>query len=454
MAANSKLSMLDEFGVRTRIIPAEVKGRFRNYRVWVHAVLLFIFVALPWIKINDRQAVLIRIFDGRLDLFGAVFQAHDAPLLFFIVSILTLLIILTTAIWGRAWCGWACPQTVFIDAVFRRIEILVEGNYIERRRLLIAPLTPTKMFKFILKWFLFLLVSLGLAHSFIAYFTGGEKLISMLQGSPTENWIYFLMVVSMTALVLFNFGWFREQFCIIMCPYGRFQSVLLDQQSLVVTYNETRGEPRKAPQDLPSSRGDCVSCNRCVQVCPTGIDIRNGLQMECISCTACIDACDEIMQKVNKPTGLIGYASSVPINYLRPRVVAYCLLFIVCSAGLAYNLVKHALFSAVLLRGAGAPYEITSDGQVLNHFKVNIHNQGFKSQLFTISQVDKEKWHNVKFIIAVPIVSLQAGESKEVHFFIAMLKTNMMHAINLQIKIEESTSAEHQVFDVQLVGPN
>ncbi|OFZ31086.1 MAG: cytochrome c oxidase accessory protein CcoG [Bdellovibrionales bacterium RIFCSPHIGHO2_01_FULL_40_29] len=457
LQSNDRLTMLNEYGSRQTIIPAEVKGRFRTWRTRIHFLLMVIFLALPWIRINGSQAVLFDIGNRRFELFGALFQSHDSPLFFFILAMFVLGLMLSTALWGRFWCGWACPQTVFIEAIYRRIEIWVEGNYINRRRLSQGPITAEKITKMSIKWFLFFVVSSIFAHSFIAYFSGSERLLQMMSGSPQENWTYFILVTGGTALLLFNFGWFREQFCIIACPYGRFQSVLMDTHSITVMYNAVRGEPRKSIEVPKEKQGDCVSCNRCVQVCPTGIDIRHGSQLECIACTACIDACDEIMTKVNKPTGLISYGSVEPrtkASYFRPRIVAYSTLFLVALSGLSYNLINHMSFNSAVLRASGAPYQMGSDNSVINHFKVNLHNQSHKPQIFEIT-VESILNVPIKLTQAMPVHQLGAGMSKEVHLFISLPQAafDQSKSTPLRFKVQEVNSQESRVVDVSAVGP-
>lgn len=459
MSATDGLSMIDEYGSRKRIIPAEVKGPFRDWRNRVYFILMIIFLGAPWVTVNGHQALLLDIPGRRFEIFGAVFLSHDTPLLFFIFALLVLTIMITTALWGRVWCGWACPQTVFIDGVYRRIEQWIEGNYIKRRQLHNGPMTAEKFGKVSAKWLAYFIVSSLFAHSFIAYFTGSRQLIAMMSGSPKENWTYFLVVSAVTALLLFNFGWFREQFCIIMCPYGRFQSVLMDSHSLNVTYDEKRGEPRKAPDVPPNLRGDCVSCNRCVQVCPTGIDIRNGIQMECIGCTACIDACDEIMVKVNKPKGLISYSAAVKrseVKPLRPRVVAYLFLFAVCSAGLGYNLIGRQPFNVAVLRAQDTPYQVGPDGWVINHFKVNVHNQSSGPERFRVKLAPGVLGESqVRLNQASPYHELQSGASREIHLFISFPKDVLDEKgrVPLQLEILETERNISQVLHIPGVGP-
>lgn len=419
-----RLTSIDEFGDRTYLIPAEVRGFFHRQRQRVHFVLLLIFLILPWTTINGHQTILLDVPARKFAIFGITFWAHDAPLVFFVLATLTLGLAFVTSVWGRAWCGWACPQTVFIETIFRRIEQWVQGNYIQRRQLRQAPFSLQKAFKKSLTWFLFFVVSSLIAHSFVAYFVGSKELVAMIQGSPDQNWNYFLVVSFMTVLVLFDFGWFREQFCIIMCPYGRFQSVLLDQKSLAVVYDETRGEPRKGLAKVGQKAGDCVSCNRCVQVCPTGIDIRKGLQMECIACTACVDACDEIMEKVKKPKGLIRYDTldRTPFTLKKPRSLVYMALILLAVSGLTYNIVTREKAQVFVLRAKEAPYTVIKGSQgedlVLNHFRLQIQNQGFKKAIYLIKPSAEWQEKGIEMTVAQNSIDLEPGKIIEWHIFV------------------------------------
>jgi len=308
---DERLSTTDNKGNRIFLYPAEVKGFFRKHRNIVQVALILFFLVLPWLKWNGVQLFLFDIPNRTFHLFGILFKAHDAPLIFLVLAIVTIGLAFITALFGRVWCGWACPQTVFIDGVFRRIETWVQGDYLKRRKLTKDPWTSEKISKISFTWFLYFIVSAIIAHSFVAYFVGSDRLIAMILGTPQENWTAFTIVMGMTLVLLFDFGWFREQFCIIACPYGRIQAVLMDKKSMSVIYDYNRGEPRKDPAVSKDKQGDCVNCRRCVEVCPTGIDIRRGIQMECIGCTSCIDGCDVIMTEVKKPLGLIGYHSNV-----------------------------------------------------------------------------------------------------------------------------------------------
>ena len=452
-----RLSSLDEHGHHKTIIPAEVKGHFRNLRNWTQAVLILIFLILPWTKINGAQTLLLDIANRKFAIFGITYWAHDGPLIFFILAALGLTLFFVTSLWGRIWCGWACPQTVFIDGVFRRIEILIEGNYIQRRQMLSGDLTFPQNLKRILKWLAFFLVSSVIAHSFTAYFVGAEALAAMTIHSPTEHMTPFVWVTVMTFIILFDFGWFREQFCIIMCPYGRFQSVLMDKNSLAVIYDNKRGEPRKAG-------GDCVACNRCVQVCPTGIDIRKGVQMECITCTACIDACDEIMVKVKKPTGLIRYdsVSQQRGSLFQPRSLIYLTLIFASLSGLAYNVLNRQPLEAAIIRAKDTPYQIlpaeNNEPMILNHFKAHITNQGFVPGQYQIMATAEAAINGVIVTTAENPIQLISGQNKTIHVFVKFPAklTNQIGQASTSIEFKDLNPDNKNYIqrkEISIVGP-
>lgn len=350
MALDHRTRSLDDEGHRKIIHPTEVNGFWKKRREYLQFTLIFFFLSLPWLKIGGRPLLLLDIFERRFSVLGILFQSHDVPLFFlFLISFILIFGFMTT-LFGRVWCGWACPQTVFIEAVFRRIEGWIEGKSFQRRKDEVLPLEGARLVRRLLKWVAFVIVTLVITHSFLAIFTGPEKLAEMIRSSPAESPRAFLFIVLSSLIILFDFGWFREQFCIVICPYGKIQSVFQDTKTKTVTYDAKRGEPRGAVRknEAGSPHGDCVDCGRCVQVCPTGVDIRNGSsQLECVACTACIDACDDVMVRLKKERGLIRYASveetSVEMSerskaqarsvWLRGRTLLYGgALFIVFSA--------------------------------------------------------------------------------------------------------------------------
>ncbi len=460
-----RLSTTDEKGRRVYIFPAKVNGIFRKYRTLTQIVLILILLVLPWIKINSNQAFLIDIFERKLHLFGLTFWAHDAPYVFFLLAILTIGLAFITAVWGRIWCGWGCPQTVFIDGIFRRVEYLIIGSEIKQRNLAKSPYNREKIFKYSFIWVIFGIISFIISNSFLAYFVGAERLIQIVQSSPLEHWTMFVVVLFTAAFLLFDFGWFREQFCIIMCPYGRFQSVLMDDDSLTISYDYNRGEPRKNIAKTPEEEGDCIDCYRCVAVCPTGIDIRNGMQLECIACTACIDACDEIMEKVNKPKGLIRYDTNKGINgqkskLLRNRTIIYLLLLAVIIAGFTFLISKKEDYLITILRAKDQPYSsiINEEGtkEIINHFKIHLKNQTATDSNIIIDLPENIKKEGVSLITQNKNLFISSGRDLTIHFFIKFPEKYLGDRGQRIINIDFIKTDEHLLLnqkEVNLVGP-
>jgi cytochrome c oxidase accessory protein FixG len=459
MPLKGGLSSIDEYGKRIEIIPAEVSGFYRRWRDRTQWLLILFFLVMPWIQIQGQPFLLLDVIHSRYSFLGIPLQAHDSPLLFLIFFLIILGIALLTLVLGRVWCGWAYPQTVFIDAIYRRIERMIEGKYIQRRAFQNAPLSLTKFFKLSLKWILFTLVSVIISHSFLALFIGGTELLQMAQGSPKENWSYFLITSFATAFLLFNFAWFREQFCIAVCPYGRFQSVLSDSNSLTVLYDQKRGEPRKAKEVSKSTQGACVSCRRCVEVCPTGIDIRNGIQLECIGCTACVDACDEIMFKTKQPPGLIRYASlHEKAKIFRPRVVILAVMFCLVLARLFYSLMDRQEFTASIVRAKEMPYQVVKKelgDQVMNHFVLKIRNLASQDQTFDLQVADRFKEMNLSLVFPEASISAKAHNDKELHFFVLvpLEKFEKKSQVNIALKVHARESKITQEKELHLLGP-
>lgn len=364
-------------GHRKRIVPADVRGRFASARTVVLWALLAIGGVLPWIRVREAPAVFLDVEHRKFFLFGMTFNAQDAWLLFFVLSGAGFALVFATAIVGRAWCGWACPQTVLLEGVYRRIERLVEGPRTAHVRRDAGRWTASRVARKIGKHTLFVVVSIALAHGVLAYFVSVPAVFRMVRAAPSDHPEAFAWVLGITAALYGNFAFFREQLCVVLCPYGRLQSVLLDDDSLVVGYDKSRGEPRG--KKGTAGAGDCVACDRCVAVCPTGIDIRDGLQMDCIACTACIDACDDVMDRLGRARGLIRYDSPHGLaneksRFFRPRVVLYAVLGVVglVAASLAFH--AHTDFEANVLRLPGAPFTI-EDHTVRNGFEVHLVNK-------------------------------------------------------------------------------
>lgn len=372
-------------GGRKRIVPADVRGRFDRARQAVFVLLIVLWAALPWVQIGGAPAVFLDVDARRFYLFGASFNAQDTSLLFFLVTGVAFALVYVTALVGRAWCGWACPQTVFLEGVYRRIERLVEGPREKHLRRDAGPLTVGRALRKAVKHALFFVASLAVAHIVLAYFVSLPHAFAMVRTSPAAHPEAFVWVASITVFFYGNFAWFREQMCVLLCPYGRLQSVLLDEDSLVVGYDRTRGEPRGKKG---TTTGDCVDCNRCVVVCPTGIDIRDGLQLDCIACTQCIDACDDVMTKLGRPRGLVRYDSPNGLagharRILRPRVWLYTGLL---GVGLVVGVLAtraRTEFEATLARLPGAPYTLEV-GSLRNAFNLHVVNKRSDRQSFEV----------------------------------------------------------------------
>ena len=373
-------------GSRPFLHPADVQGPFTRWRRVAAAVLLLVYVALPWIPVNGYPAVFLDVAERRFHFFGLTLATQDLWLGFFIVSGLAFGLFYVTSFLGRIWCGWTCPYTVFLEHLYRRVERWIEGDAPARRRLDDTPWTASKITKRVLKHGIFIAMSATIAHVFLSYFVSIRKLYEWMQGPPNQHLFAFGIVLFLTGALYFAFSWFREQFCIILCPYGRLQSALTDDNTVTIGYDKKRGEPR-GKVGTPGA-GDCINCLRCVQVCPTGIDIRNGLQLECIGCAACVDACDAIMTKVGRPKGLVRYGSlnqlnGRPTHFIRPRTIAYTVLaaFGVIAFGLSISTLKPMRVLAKRL--PGAPFFVT-DGVVRNQFTLRLINKRHEPSLYQI----------------------------------------------------------------------
>jgi len=427
-ATERVLPTLNRDGTRRWIRPRLFAGRFFRRRRALAWTLMALFTAIPYLTLNGKPLVLLDVVQRRFTLFGATFLPTDSMLLMLLLVGIFLAIFLLTAVYGRVWCGWACPQTVYMEFLYRPIERLIEGGSGGQARLDRHPLHPRRL----LKYAVFGALSMFLGHTFLAYFVGVSALARWVTGSPAEHPIAFLVMAATTVLMLLDFGWMREQVCMVACPYGRLQSVLLDRRSLIVGYDARRGEPRAklghrglALATPPAPAGDCIDCGACVVTCPTGIDIREGLQMECIHCTQCMDACDSIMDRVGRPRGLIRYSSrdelaGAPRRILRPRVVLYPVLLVLVWGGLVFALTHRAPADVTVLRGLGSPYSILPSGLVSNQIRVKIVNRDSVDRRYRIDveRADAGPGQALEMISPENPILVAAGKSATATLFV------------------------------------
>ncbi|MDR7132702.1 cytochrome c oxidase accessory protein FixG [Algoriphagus sp. 4150] len=382
------LATVQDDGKRNWVYPKKVKGYFYKYRTYFSWILLAILFAGPFIRVDGRPWLLFNIFERKFIIFGAVFWPQDTYLLIFLLLIFVVFVILFTVAFGRVWCGWACPQTLFMEMVFRKIEYLIEGDANQQRALNAQPWDQKKIFKKTLKITVFAIISLLIGHLVMAYLIGIDQVIAIISSPPSENMAGFIGLLAFSGIFMFVFTWFREQACLVVCPYGRLQGVMLDNNSINVMYDYVRGEPRapiRKNVEENAGKGDCVDCSLCVQVCPTGIDIRNGIQMECVNCTACIDACDEVMLKVDRPTGLIRYASENSIKegfqkLLTGRVKSYIVVLVLLIGVFVSLIATRDDISATITRFPGMTYQEREDGMVTNLYQITLINKTFEPQ--------------------------------------------------------------------------
>ena len=381
------ISTISEEGKRSWVYPKKPKGRFYDYRKYVSYVLLIFLLASPFIKVNGKQCLLFNFIERKFNVFGFPFWPQDFYLLVISMLIGIVSITLFTVAFGRVFCGWICPQTIFMEMVFRRIEYWIEGDRGKQMRLDRQKWDAEKIRKKGLKWFIFALISFVIANVFLAYLIGSDSLFLYIQHGPLEHVKTFLILLAFTGVFYFIFTWFREQVCVIACPYGRLQSVLLDEQSIVVAYDYKRGERelgrskfRRGENREELGKGDCIDCDQCVQVCPTGIDIRNGTQLECINCTACIDACDSMMEAVDLPKGLIRFASEENISKGRKfkftrRMKAYTAVLTILVGVLISLLFVRSDLDATILRLPGQLFERKGEHMVSNVYTYKLINK-------------------------------------------------------------------------------
>ncbi|NNM22708.1 MAG: cytochrome c oxidase accessory protein CcoG [Flavobacteriaceae bacterium] len=374
-------------GKRSWIFPKKPSGKYYQYRKIVSYVLLAFLLSAPFIKVGGNQFLMFNVLERRFNIFGFPFWPQDLHLFVIMMLIGVVFIIFFTVAFGRIFCGWICPQTIFMEMVFRRIEYWIDGDRGKQIRLNKMPWNSEKIKKRALKWTVFFLISFLIANVFLAYLVGSDQLIAYVKAGPFSNASTFVSLLIFTGVFYFVFAWFREQVCIIACPYGRLQGVLLDNKSIVVAYDHKRGEGergrakfRKNEDRQAVGKGDCIDCFQCVHVCPTGIDIRNGTQLECVNCTACIDACDHMMESVDLPKGLIRYASEDNIEKkskftFSPRLKGYTAVLFILVAVFTGMLFLRNDIEARILRLPGQLYERKGENIISNVYTYKLLNK-------------------------------------------------------------------------------
>lgn len=378
-------------GSRRFMHPVVRKGRYWHIRRRIAYALMVLFVALPLIPIGEHPAVLLDLATRRFHMFGATFHPTDNLLLAAFGFGVVVTVFFVGSTFGRVWCGFGCPQTVYLEFLFRPIEAFIEGGPTNQRRLNKAPWSPRKVALKSAKWLTFGAIGLLMATNFVAYFTGWEALLPGLRHEPTAWTGALFTIAAVTALIVFDFGWFRDQMCTIACPYGRLQNVLSDKDTLLVAYDTTRGEPRTRlhHETAGVAAGACVDCGACVSACPTGVDIRRGLQVECIGTAQCVDACDEVMRKLGRPTGLIAFTSEraqqgAPRRLLRPRNLVYLVMMLVAWGTLGTLVFTRADALVEIVRGGREPYRLLNSGAVANQQRLRVTNQLGTTQRFEV----------------------------------------------------------------------
>jgi cytochrome c oxidase accessory protein FixG len=446
---------MNEDGSRRWVRPRPSPGRWNTRRQVVAYGLMALYLAIPHVYMNGKPLILLDAPRREFTFFGYTFLPTDTLLFMLFLGTVIITVFLLTALFGRVWCGWGCPQTVWMEYLFRPVERLIEGgpngslaidkggNRFHPRRLL--------------KFAVYLGLALVLGHTFLAYFVGWEQIVQWVQRPPAEHPTAFAAMAITTTLVFGDFAYFREQTCTIACPYGRWQSALLDRSSLIVAYDYGRGEPRaKGTKRRGDTAGDCIDCGMCVQTCPTGIDIRDGLQMECIHCTQCIDACDTVMEKVGKPRGLIRYTSREILagtarHMLRPRTVIYPIALTVFLGAFIYGLSTKAAADVTLLRAVGSPFTIDANGYVTNQVRLKIANRSDGDQAYRIEVSGAETG-----TVVVPMnpFLVTRGHTGATSFFVTLPPGAFAAGEPaISVRITDATGYD-QTFSWRLLGPS
>ncbi|WP_046758996.1 cytochrome c oxidase accessory protein CcoG [Kordia jejudonensis] len=460
------IGTINEEGKRAWMFPKKPSGKFYEWRKIVSYGLLMFLVAAPFIKISGNQFLLFNVLDRRFNIFGFPFWPQDFHLVVISMIIGVVFITLFTVAFGRIFCGWICPQTIFLEMVFRRIEYWIDGDRGKQIRLSKQAWNAEKIKKRLLKWFLFLVISFGIANVFLAYLIGSDQLIQDILDGPFKHLGTLVPLLIFTAVFYFVFAWFREQVCIIACPYGRLQGVLLDDKSILVAYDHKRGEGengrkkfRKNENRAELGHGDCIDCFQCVHVCPTGIDIRNGTQLECVNCTACIDECDTIMEKIDLPKGLIRYTSEDEIEKkekfkFTPRLKGYTAVLVILIGVLIGMLMIRNDVEANILRLSGQLYETKPNDRISNVFTYKLINKTTDSIDEVLFKLRKYEGGTIKPVTNAENVMIPRQGIAEGTLFIEIPKSSLKSGKN-KITVEVySNDKLIETTTVNFIGPS
>jgi len=441
------LSTLNPDGTRRWLRPKAAMGKWWSRRRIVAWLLMVLFTAIPWIHVGGGPLMLFDVVHRDFIFFGVHFQQTETLLLAFLMFTIFFGIFLITALLGRAWCGWACPQTVYLEFLYRPVERLTEGSHGGRAK------KDIPLWRKTLKYTVFLVLSLHLSSTFLSYFVGPQVVWHWSLGSPAEHPASFAIVLGTTALMMFDFAFFREQMCTLVCPYARLQSALLDRDSLIIGYDEKRGEPRgKRKKSDSGTHGDCIDCNLCVAACPTGIDIRDGLQLECIACAQCVDACDAVMDKIGSPRGLIRFSSQNALEglkqrFLRVRTMVYPVIILITSSALVMGLNGRQSAEVSLLRVQGQSWSV-QETTILNPVQLRIDNRSDESRSYDLVISEPSTMLTNQFPLVVP-----PREGRSVVLLLSTPKTAFEYGkTRVHLRVQDGIDFDKE-YDHTLLGP-
>lgn len=451
-----RLATVDNTGKIKWVFSQQPKGKFYKWRTRVSSVFFLIFFALPFIEYQGHPLFLFNIPNAKFILFGKIFWPQDFFIFGLTMVTFIVFIILFTAAFGRLFCGWVCPQTIFMEMLFRKVEYLIEGDAAAQRQLKDAPYTTDKIIKRVTKHTAFFMLSFVIANFFLAYIIGMKELWAIISGDFTEHIGGFFSIVLFSSVFYGVYAFFREQVCTVVCPYGRLQSVLLDKNSMIVAYDYNRGEPRgKFTKATDTHLGDCVDCSHCVKVCPTGIDIRNGTQMECIGCTACIDACDSIMTKLSKPTGLVRYVSENNIEKKEPlryttRMKLYTGLLSTLLIILISLLLSRKDVDATIMRTPGMLFQERGKDSISNLYNIKIANKTIAGIPLSLRM---ENTNGSIDIIGGKTIAVKKEDESSGNFFVIIPRDRLQkHSTKISIGLYEG-NRRIDVLSTNFLGP-